>query len=70
MASYTEQVTLGDDIYTVADFLESVRDHFFTDYDGFGHPVKNGKCAPDVYLLPSKIEEMPPDATHVVWFNK
>jgi hypothetical protein len=69
-ASYTEQLTLGDDVYTVADFRERVRDHLFIDYDGFGHPVKDGKCDPRIDVIPSRVEDIPADATHIVWYNR
>lgn len=69
-ANYNEPLTLGDDVYTVADFRESVRCGMFIDYDGFGYPVKDGKCDSKIWVQPSKVEEIPEDATHVVWFNK
>jgi hypothetical protein len=69
-ASYTEQVTLGDDVYTVADFREMVRHHSFIDYDGYGHPVKGGKCDPRIDVVPSRVNEIPADATHIVWYNR
>lgn len=42
----------------------------FIDYDGFGHPVKDRKCDPDIYIKPSKRHEIPEDATHIVWYNR
>jgi hypothetical protein len=59
-----------DDVYTVAEFLQHVADHSFIDYDGFGYPVKNGKYDPDIVISPSKIDQIPSDATHIVWYNR
>lgn len=59
-----------DDVYTVAEFLAHVRNRGFIDYDGFGHPVKDGKADESVYVKPSRASEIPADATHVVWFNR
>lgn len=59
-----------DDVYTVAEFREHAEDHSFMDSDGFGHPVKDGKADEDIDVYPSRISEIPADATHVVWFNK
>ena len=69
-ASYTEQVALGDDVYTVADFREMVRHGSFIDYDGFGHPVKGGQCDPKIDIVPSRVNEIPADASHIVWYNR
>lgn len=59
-----------DDVYTVAEFLEVVKSGGFIDYDGHGHPVKDGKADESIVVLPSKASEIPSDATHVVWFNR
>jgi hypothetical protein len=31
-----------DDVYTVEEFKEFVKSGMFIDYDGYGHPVKDG----------------------------
>ena len=74
-ANYSKPVALGDDVYTVADFREHVRDAHFIDYDGYGHPVKLGKCDPNIDIMPSRVrrfpvEAIPDDATHIVWYNR
>ena len=69
MTKYDKPVTDYGDLMTVEDFKEEVRSGGFVDYDGFGHPVKNGLSAPD-YILPSTSAEIPRDATHIVWYNK
>ena len=59
-----------------AEFLEQVRLKHFIDYDGFGYPVKlvNGTLMSaagwENQIIPSKTEEIPLDATHIVWYNR
>lgn len=59
-----------EDVYTVAEFIECCEVNAFIDYDGFGHPVKDGFADPKVFVSPSKRNEIPKDATHIVWYNK
>jgi hypothetical protein len=59
-----------DDVYTVDEFRQNVRVGAFIDYDGFGHPVRDGLCDPSVTVKPSRLDEIPADATHVVWYNR
>ena len=67
---YTEKLRRGDDVFTVMDFKLMCARHELIDYDGFGHPVKRRKCDPEITVKPSKIDEIPADATHVVWYNR
>jgi hypothetical protein len=79
---YTEQVNFTatrrygcgpndeDDVYTVAEFRQFCKQGHFIDYDGFGHPVRERKANPSVTVKPSRIDEIPADATHVVWYNR
>lgn len=59
-----------DDVYTVDEFREFVSTGAFIDYDGYGHPVKDGKCDPKIDIRPSRVSDIPADATHVVWYNR
>lgn len=59
-----------DDVYTVAEFLAHVKCGSFIDYDGFGHPVKDGMADKGIWIKPSRPSAIPSDATHVVWFNR
>ena len=59
-----------DDVYTVAEFRQFCEQGHFIDYDGFGHPVRDGKLNPSVTVKPSRVSEIPADATHVVWYNR
>ncbi len=59
-----------DDVYTVEEFKKAVECNAFIDYDGYGYPVKNKLADPKIIILPSKIDQIPEDATHIVWFNR
>ena len=82
MSNYTEDVKFSvtgkygcgpsdeDDVYTVEEFLEFVRDNCFIDDDGYGHPVKDKKADDSIDIWPSRVDEIPEDATHIVWYNR
>lgn len=59
-----------DDVYTIKQFLSHVKDRSFIDYDGIGHPVKNKKADVTIDIYPSKVDRIPKDATHIVWYNR
>ncbi len=59
-----------DDVYTVDEFRECVKDGAFIDYDGFGHPVKDKKANEDICIQPSRVDDIPDDTTHIIWFNR
>lgn len=81
-ASYTQEVKFTktgqygcgpegeDDVYTISEFNEYCRSGSFVDYDGHGHPVKDRKSDPAIFIKPSRLEEIPKDATHIVWYNR
>lgn len=68
-AKYDEKAS-GGDLMTVKDFRDACKVGAFIDYDGFGHPVKRGKMAGEITVIPSKVDEIPEDATHIIWFNR
>lgn len=82
MANYTEPVKFTetnhygcgpadeDDVYTVEEFRQHVHNGSFVDYDGFGHPVRDGRADVSVYVKPSGLGDIPEDATHIVWYNR
>lgn len=82
MANYTAPVrfsvvnTYGngpvdeDDVYTVEEFQALCREGAFIDSDGCGHPVRDSRADTDFWVTPSDPNDMPPDATHVVWYNR
>lgn len=55
---------------TVAAFRAACRHGGFIDYDGFGHPAKNGAINDQITIVPSRISEIPPEATHIWWLNR
>ena len=59
-----------DDVYTVYEFIRNVEDGGFTDYDGYGYPVKNSMACRNFIVSPSKVDMIPSDATHIVWYNR
>jgi len=59
-----------DEVYTVQEFKELVENGALIDYDGYGYAVKNGKANPNIQIWPSEIEDIPEDATHIVWYNR
>ena len=59
-----------DDVYTVDEFRACCAQGAFIDYDGFGHPVKDNLFDGDIDIRPSRLHEIPEDATHIVWYNK
>jgi hypothetical protein len=60
-----------DDVYTVEEFAQLVRDAMFIDYDGFGYPVKDSVADPSIIVRPSSFRQsLPEDATHIIGFNR
>lgn len=59
-----------DDVYTVEEFKDICKAGGFIDYDGYGYPVKDSMSNPSIVIMPSKLHEIPEDATHIVWFNR
>ncbi len=70
MSNYNETIKKDNEVFTVQEFKIRCRDKLFIDYDGHGYAAKNGKMNGKIIIKPSRISEIPPDATHVVWFNR
>ena len=70
MNKYTEKLPDYGDLMTVKDFLEACDCGGFIDYDGTGHPVKDGMMSRDVVKPSTRKKDIPADATHVMWFNR
>lgn len=66
---YNEQPDEDDDIMTVAEFIEYCKMGDLIDYDGFGSPVKDGLIG-SMTIYPSRRNDIPKDATHIVWYNR
>ncbi len=67
---YTEKLEDDDDLFTVEQFLKDCRAGDLIDYDGFGHPVKDGLVNEKIEIYPSRRNLIPKDATHIVWYNR
>lgn len=59
-----------DDVYTIDEFCSFCNDGQFIDYDGFGHPVRDRLLDPKITIKPSRLDLIPSDATHIVWYNR
>lgn len=68
---FNREVEKDDDVMSLTDFIEAVKDGCFIDYDGFGHYVKNGKMS-DIDIYPSDVDHnsVRKDFDTIVWFNK
>ncbi len=67
---YKHSIPDYGDLMTVEEFREAVKIGAFTDYDGHGIAAKNGMCSRERHIYPSTVDQIPEDATHIVWFNK
>lgn len=67
---YVDPLPDYGDVFPLDEFVEMVESGFFIDYDGHGYPVKNNLVNNDIIVKPSKIDEIPKDATHIIWFNR
>jgi hypothetical protein len=68
--NYTENPPHYGDIMTRQEYVECVEEGLFIDYDGSGHPMRDGLMDKLTIVIPSKLSELPDDCTHVIWFNK
>jgi len=62
-----------DDVYTIAEWLDHVKNGSFVDYDGYGYFVKDSLANEHHYVKPSQGENdafETYDATHIIWFNR
>ena len=67
---YNKKLVDNDTVYTAGAFVDMVIEGYFVDYDGFGYPVKDGFVNAKIVIRPSRLERIPADATHIVWFNR
>lgn len=62
---YNIDLFIDDDIYTVDEWVTYNKEILFSNHNGVGYWVKNGKrTTEEVFHSPQL------DATHVVWYNK
>lgn len=69
-SQYNKSLPEYGDLYLVKKFRQWCGDSQLIDYDGDGHPVKDGLMNSKILIKPSKYEEIPEDATHLMWFNR
>lgn len=67
---YIDDVPDYGDLMTVREFIENVYNGLFVDGDGFGNPVRNGLVNNLCEIPPSRLDKIPKNATHIIWFNK
>ena len=67
---YNEPIPDYGDVFTIAEFTGMCTVGALNDYDGCGAAAKDGKVCESITVYPSMLDEIPKDATHVVWFNK
>ena len=58
------------DVMTLKEFITSCVCGAFIDYDGFGHPMKDGKYDGEIEIKPSAIGNIPEGTTHMIWYNR
>lgn len=69
-----------DEVMTVDEFKDAVEVGMFLDNDGYGHPAKYRRPAAGLgadigkrsaqIIKPSRVDEIPENATHTVWYNR
>lgn len=62
---YKRKVKPEDDLYTVKEWLEEIKNKLCCNYDGSGYWVKDGLRSDDEVFSTE-----PLNATHVAWYNK
>lgn len=72
LGNYTKTPGEIDDcVLTLLEFEEDCKFGLFIDYDGFGHPMKDGFIDQKIWVRPSdRSTSIPEDATHIVWYNR
>jgi hypothetical protein len=57
------------DLITLEDFKLLCSEGLLHDHQGFGHPVTDGKVDESVLVHPSRRDQIPPTATHILWIE-
>jgi len=57
------------DLVSLTRYKQAVKEGFLTDYDGHGHPVKDGMLHGSKNIRPST-QRFPKGTTHILWYNK
>lgn len=67
---YTEKLPKYGHLIPVDEFKEDVENQCFLDFDGSGQCVKDGLMCRKCTIKPSRVNEIPEDATHIMWYNE
>lgn len=68
--AYNHKLPPYGEVMTIGQFREQVEDRSLMDYDGHGYPVFDQMMDRSVLIQPSTVNEIPDDATHIIWFNR
>lgn len=66
-----DEISEYGDLMSLSSFIEATKDGFFTDYDGSGNYIKDGKMS-NISIYPSDIKynAIRKDFTKIIWFNR
>jgi hypothetical protein len=67
---YTDNLHSFGEVIGIRRFKIRVKEGEFTDNDGHGRPLRNGKMDSECLVLASQLDAIPEDATHIQWYNK
>lgn len=72
VGNYTRSIVNSyGELMTVKEYLINIAMGAFTDYDGYGYAVKDCHIDESKSIFPSSgIDNIPNDATHIIWFNR
>lgn len=74
VANYVDPVPafmeIKEDLFEIDTFIEHCEAGLFTDYDGYGNPYRFGLIDHNIRIKPSRLKEIPTNATHILWYNK
>jgi hypothetical protein len=70
VSEYNKHIPEYGDVIELNEFLDNCESEFFTDHNGYGHPVKNNLMDDKKSICPSTRHLIPKDTTHICWFNK
>lgn len=68
---FDDEIENGDDVMSIEEFIGSVNEGFFIDYDGFGCYTKDKKIS-NIKVYPSDVSHnsLRKDFDTIVWYNR
>ena len=71
MKGYICYIEPWQHLMTLDEFKAGISVGAFDNFDGFAFPVRDGKADQSIFIeLGEDYDEIPDDATHIVWFNR